>query len=106
MNSRDRRRYPYTTVIHATMAQNDGTDENRSWSYHEVKRVFHSAFELSDDEKELLMNDEAKVHWSDGLGKNFTFDRPIDEKRKIWITDEFFNNDLTESEGFIQKEDK
>lgn len=106
MNTRDKKRYPYTTTIHTQMVENDGTDEDPSYSYHDARRVFHSAFKLGKEEIKLIKECPTKVYWSDDSGKNFTFDRPINKEKTLWITDEFFNNELTQSEGYIQKEDK
>jgi hypothetical protein len=106
MGFHDRVRYPYTTTIRTRMAENDGTDENPSYSYHYAKRIFHSSFQLGKEEIKQLKECPTKVYWSDDSGKNFTFDRPINKEKTLWITDEFFNNELTQSEGYIQKEDK
>ena len=106
MNNRDKAKFPFTTTLTTEVAVNVGPDDKPEYQRYKAKRIFHSAQPLTEEEKRLIQEDQAKIYWSDGLGKNYTFDRLIDKGHKIWITDEFYNNELTESEGFIQKEDK
>jgi hypothetical protein len=107
LSKADRERFPYTATVTVTMSLNVGTDERPEMTYYKAKRVFHSAFPIGKRERQLIKDDpKCSVYWSDELGTNFTFDRAIDDEKKLWVLDETFNNELTRSEAFLVKEEK